>query len=390
MLDAPSGSRPALLVFAEDWGRHISSAQHLIRHLLDRHEVYWVNTIGTRRPAWNLRTVSRGLEKFRQWLRVPGSSTPRAANPRVLSPVMWPWFSTSLDRKLNRSLLLRQLKPVVASLPEPPVAITKLPIVADLMGSLPVRHWVYFCVDDFGEWPGLDRPTLGRMEELVLERADRVLTVSEVLRQRLARMGRQAPVLTHGVDVVFWKKAADGDSLPGVAGRERPLVVFWGVIDRRMDVAFVRQLAEEMTEGTIVLAGPEADPDPALTRCPRVIRLGPVPFAQLPCLAREAAVLVMPYADLPVTRAMQPLKLKEYLATGKPVVARDLPATRDWADCLDLADTPGAFARAVRMRLATGLPPGQEVARGRLEGESWAEKARVFASWALDADPKLL
>jgi glycosyltransferase involved in cell wall biosynthesis len=301
---------------------------------------------------------------------------------------MWPWFSTALDRKLNRSLLLRQLKPLVKSLPEPPIAITKIPIVADLMGSLPVRHWVYFCVDDFSEWPGLDQPALGRMEEVVIRRADRVLTVSEVLRQRLARMGRQAPLLTHGVDVGLWKKPADGEPFPAVAGRERPLVVFWGVIDRRMDTAFVRQLAEEMTEGTIVLAGPEADPDPALTRCPRVTRLGPVPFAQLPSLAREAAVLIMPYADLPVTRAMQPLKLKEYLATGKPVVARNLPATRDWADGLDLAETPQAFARAVRTRLATGLPPEQEATRRRLEGESWAEKARVFATWALDADPK--
>jgi len=52
-----------------------------------------------------------------------------------------------------------------------------------------------------------------------------------------------------------------------------------------------------------------------------------------------ADVIIMPYADRPVTRAMQPLKLKEYLATGKPVVVRNLPATRGWTDCLDLADT---------------------------------------------------
>ena len=60
----------------------------------------------------------------------------------------------------------------------------------------------------------------------------------------------------------------------------------------------------------------------------------------------------MPYADLPVTRAMQPLKLKEYLATGKPVVVRDLPATEPWADCLDVAETPEAFAAAVRRAVA--------------------------------------
>ncbi len=145
-----------------------------------------------------------------------------------------------------------------------------------------------------------------------------------------------------------------------------------------MDVALVRAVAA--VSGTVVLAGPVNDPDPELLRLPDVAVLGPLPIDELPALARSADVLVMPYADLPVTRAIQPLKLKEYLATGRPTVARDLPATRDWADCLDLAATPAAFADAVRLRLRTGLPPAQAAARARLAGESWDAKAATFAS----------
>src|SRR2546430_15807684 len=126
-----------------------------------------------------------------------------------------------------------------------------------------------------------------------------------------------------------------------------------------MDVSFVKRLADDMVRGTIVLVGPEDNPDPALYQSKRVHRVGPVALARLPHLAREADVLIMPYADLPVTRAIQPLKLKEYLATGKPVVVRDLPANRDWADCLDLADAPTAFVEAIKRRLATGVPDSQ-------------------------------
>jgi glycosyltransferase involved in cell wall biosynthesis len=369
-----------LLVFADDWGRHPSSCQHLVRHLLPRHEVVWVNTI-MRPPRPDLATLRRGGEKVRQWLGARRTAGPSAAGPRVLNPRMWPWSSSPLDRRLNRWLLARQLGPVVRALPAPPVAVTTLPIVADLIGVLPVDRWVYYCVDDFSLWPGLDGAALRRMEEQLVRRVDEVIAVSETLRDRLVRMGRPARLLTHGVEPEFWVGGGRPESAPAVAGLDRPLVVFWGVLDRRMDTAVVRRLANDLGRGTIMLAGPHSDPDTALLRLPRVVAPGPLPLEQLPGLAREAAVLVMPYADLPVTRAMQPLKLKEYLATGKPVVVRDLPATRPWADCLDLADNPEAFAAAVRQRLHTGLPVEQRLARERLAGETWAAKARAFERW---------
>ena len=89
-----------------------------------------------------------------------------------------------------------------------------------------------------------------------------------------------------------------------------------------MDIQFLRRLNQDLDRGTILLVGPQADPDPAVFELPRVALLPSVPYQHLPALGNEAAVLVMPYADLPVTRAMQPLKLLEYLANPKPVVAR--------------------------------------------------------------------
>jgi hypothetical protein len=375
---------PPLLVFADDWGRHPSSCQHLVRRLLPRREVIWVNTIGTRPPRLDRTTVRRGWEKARQWLRAASTNSgpaPAAVGPRVFNPRMWPWMSSTLDRKLNRRLLARQLGPIVDRLPAPPVVVTTLPVVADLVGVLPAARWVYYCVDDFSLWPGLDGAALRRLEDRLVHRVDDVVAVSEPLRDRIAAMtGRPVRLLTHGVDLDSW---SDGPSTPVAAldRLERPLVVFWGVVDRRMDVEFVRRLASDLGRGTIVLAGPHNDPDPALLALPRVVCTGSLPFEQLPGLAREAAVLVMPYADLPVTRAMQPLKLKEYLATGRSVVVRDLPATRAWADALDLAATPAAFSHAVRLRMGGGLPAEQARARGRLAGESWTTKAQTFERW---------
>ena len=386
MADASAPPPASLLVFADDWGRHPSSCQHLVRQLLGRYEVLWVNTIGTRSPRLDWATLTRGLEKARQWARPRRAAGPLPPHLHVRSPRMWPWFGSAFGRRLNRALLVRQLTPLLRSLPAPPVAITTIPVVADLLGALPVRRWVYYCVDDFGQWPGLDQAVLRRMDDQLVARADVLVAVSDTLRERLRGLGREAHLLTHGVDVDFWAGGAGGP-LPEVDGLERPLVVFWGVVDRRMDVGFVRRLAADLPRGTIVLTGPQADRDPELLALPRVVHVPPVPFEHLPRLAREAGALVMPYADLPVTRAMQPLKLKEYLATGKPVVVRDLPATRPWGDCLDLAQGPEDLSRAVRRRLEGGLPRDQAGARSRLAAESWADKARAFERVALAPGP---
>jgi glycosyltransferase involved in cell wall biosynthesis len=357
-----------LCVFSDDWGRHPSSCQHLVQHLLASRPVYWVNTIGTRAPALDWATMTRVAGKLRGWFlpkRQP-ADRPRPANLHVHNPKMWPYFRTRFDRALNQRLLMRGLKAV----PGDAIAVTTLPIVADLVGRLPAQRWVYYCVDDFSQWPGLDQRAMDRMERALVQKVDRIVAVSETLQARMKSLGRDdASLLTHGVDVTAWRQEASPQPGP---------IVFWGVIDQRMDAGFIAALARQTTV-PIHLIGPKINPDPALWAIPRVVDKPAVPFEELPAIAAAASVLIMPYVDAPVTRAMQPLKLKEYLATGKPVVVRDLPANRVWGDALDLAATADDFATAVVLRLGTGLPAGQAMARERLHQESWSAKAEAFA-----------
>jgi hypothetical protein len=147
---------------------------------------------------------------------------------------------------------------------------------------------------------------------------------------------------------------------------------------------WILELGDQMAKGTIMLVGPQQDPDPRLRYHPRVMMPGPVSFESLPMLAHRAAVLIMPYADLEVTRAMQPLKLKEYLATLRPVVATSLPAVRLWGDCLEAVSTKDRF---VSKALAL-LNDNSEIdflradqVRARLRTESWRSKAAQFQTW---------
>ena len=376
---APEPSLNKLLVFSDDWGRHPSSCQHLIRQMLGQVDVTWVNTIGMRPPRLDRVTLARASEKLAGWFtrsKADGDACQGDAvaagdsvRPQVIDSKMWPWMSHSWDRWLNRKLLVSQLSQAA----QEATVITTIPIVCDLVDHLPAARWVYYCVDDFSVWPGLDGKTLGSMEDELLPKMDAVVAVSETLRDSLSARGCQAELMTHGVDLAFWQQATDTDSRDHA---NSPLALFWGVVDRRMNADWILGLADAMDEISIRLVGPMQDPDPRLLKHPKIELPGPVAFEQLPALASQADVLIMPYADLPVTRAMQPLKLKEYLATGKPVVTSSLPTTDKLSDVLDVASDPQQFIDWVRRRASGEVDPNQaDARRNMLSTEGWAAKA---------------
>ncbi len=381
----PASDSRGILVFSDDWGRHPSSCQHLIRHLLDRTPVVWVNTIGTRRPRFSPYTLQRGLGKVRHWVG-SGEATGDekvSSNPTVASPLMWPSFHSSWGRALNRTLLQRQVRPLVEN-QDGVVAVTTLPIVADLVGEVGVDRWVYYCVDDLSQWPGLDSKPLLAMERDLVERVDEVIAASESLAERLEAMGRTSTLLTHGIDLDFWSGpvAQNRFNPPHV---EPPFIVFWGVIDRRLDSAFIQCLSRKLSAGSILLIGPQNDPDPSLEKLDNVHLLGARKYELLPSIAERASVMIMPYAQIPVNHVLQPLKFKEYLATGNPTVVSGLPAVARWTDCCDVARDAEDFAGLVLERLAGGIPSAQVKARERLDQEAWEAKAQAFERVLFDS-----
>ncbi len=382
--------RRPLLVFADDYGRHPSSCQHLIRRMAADRSVFWVNTIGTRRPTLRLDDLRRGGEKLRQWVAEP-SSPPNAGKrePIVINPPMLPTFASRPARWINRRLLCRAIRRAVTEhLHVDPIAITTLPITADLVGRIPAARWIYYCVDDFAAWPGLDSRTLATMECELLAKVDAVAAVSEPLARRASAAGREPTLITHGIDPPTWADPQTDDmahpALRAIAAAPRPRAVYWGLIDPRLDVELVSRLAERTT-GSVVLIGPTQGDVESLRKLDRVYLPGRLPHELLPQAARRAEALVMPYARSPVTGAMQPLKLLEYLATDRAVVCADLPAARRWADCCDVVGR-GDFVERVCRRQITGPTPRQRRRRQRrLAQETWEHKAALLES-LIDGD----
>ena len=386
-----------LVVFSDDWGRHPSAPQHIVRRMLAQRQVLWVNTIGTRRPGFNHHDLARGVQKCRQWLgrRSADQQSNNADQPNVINPVMWPSYAGRLQRSVNTRLVASAVrKQIDRHFDRPPVVITTIPMTVDLIGRIPASRWIYYCVDDWSTWPGLDHATLTASERRLIERADAIVAASDRLAEHVAEAGHDATVITHGVDAEMWSDPPPVATHPIVEQIEelpRPHAVFWGMIDTKLSVNALTSLAGR-SEGSIILIGPHSDGARELSRIQGVHLFDAVPPDVLPHIASLADALIMPYVtDHPALIASQPLKLKEYLATDRPVTCTDLPSTRAWSDCADVVSVD-AFATTVINRLHTATPIEQMHCRHqRIPGETWQAKAAQFEQLLGDStDPTQL
>src|SRR5262245_1201758 len=123
-----------LIVFSDDWGRHPSSCQHLVRHLLPRYPTLWVNTVGTRRPTLSIADLKRVAGKVFKSMPAPAAMP---GNLEVISPRMWPGFRSGWQRRFNAKQMTKAIHAKLGprKLDERRIAITTLPITADLVGQ---------------------------------------------------------------------------------------------------------------------------------------------------------------------------------------------------------------------------------------------------------------
>jgi len=373
------------LFFADDWGRHPSSAQYLARELARSYQVLWINTVGMRKPAFDLYTCRRALDKFRDWIIQPHKVSPSELKLRVLDPFLIPDWRSLAIRRLNSRFISLSLERYLQSTMPPLIGVTAIPLPPYWLDSVPVRAWVYYCVDNFTDWPSLDGRTLRDCESATIARARLLIAASSRLQCHIHTYGRTARLLTHGIDLDIWLRSAPNEHITHHLSIQKPAVIWWGLIDKRLDWSWILSAASELPDVTFVLLGPIQYKPDSLSRYKNIVVPGQVPVHYLPTIAKHADVLIMPYADNEVTRAMQPLKLLEYLATGKPIVARCLPALKRWDYFLHLCDTAEEFTSLLASLIER--PPSHDQLKTRLHllsQESWQAKAKLFLEWLDD------
>ena len=371
---------PDFIVFSDDWGEHPSSCQHIFRHIAKDHRVLWVNTIGMRNPTFSwtdARKVFIKVSKMFGKAREPVAPS-RDRNITVCQPFMLPSSRSRAVRAFNARSVTRTVSAMMASLGmDAPIFVTTVPNASEYQELLHGRKVVYYCVDDFSLWPGLDADMVREMEARLIARADCLIAVSDTLFQRLSRSGKPTRLLTHGVDLEMFSTAAVSE-LPCLSNIPKPRVGFFGLIDGRMDWELLIPLAKRMPEVSFVFAGPVDASAGELPRVENMHFVGRVAYRKLPEFVAGLESLMLPYRTGALAEALSPLKLKEYLATGRPIVISPIGEARRWAGAMSIAATVEEWSDALRSVGRGGNPTEHSRATIDLSRDSWEQKSLEF------------
>jgi glycosyltransferase involved in cell wall biosynthesis len=375
-----------LVVFSNDWDGDPLSKVHIMRILSRDNRVLWVNSIGNRAPkanAHDLRRIWKKLASFTEGIREV------EPNLFVLAPLAIPFYGSEAVRAANRTLLRAQVLRAMRRLHfKRPISWSFLPASAPVSGRLGEEFVVYHCVDEFSAFSDTNGRYIAEMEERLLRRADLVITSAERLRDNKVRVNPNTVLVRHGVDFNHFVKACDpATRIPeDIASLPRPILGFFGLVADWVDLEAIAAAARAHPEGSVVVIGKVApDVDPAVLKAePNIHLLGRKPYAELPGYCRAFDVALMPFRVNELTLNANPLKVREYLAAGLPVVSSDIPEVRKVGLCKVARDTED-FVRKVDECLAEGAGPSLERAE-RIRHESWeakVEEIRAFVGEAM-------
>lgn len=288
----------------------------------------------------------------------------------IKNPLFFPVSSKPFDA-LNRGLLKRQLRSLVD--PETLLWVTTPnSVIHSLLPSLTFKGLIYEMMDDYPQMHPSRASQIQEMENDFIRRAHLVITSSSLLFRKAREIENTKKILlvTNSVDFDFFSTSSP--SVPGELKGPRKKVGYIGTIDSWLDFEAIGEMAQKREDLDFVFVGPlKTSP---LPQKPNLHFLGTRDYSQIPGFCRAFDVCLIPFRPGPFADSVNPVKLYEYFALGKPVVAPPMEELLPYREILYLAekreDYPHQMERALEERDDFLMERRREVARQN----DWSQK----------------
>jgi glycosyltransferase involved in cell wall biosynthesis len=345
-------SQFGVVYFGNDWfAENRTSSHHIAEGLSTRTSVLYVDSPGLRPPKANGRDLRKLCRKLLSATRLPqpvGDRLWQMSVPQIpfrRLPLVW-----QANVALGQLLVRRALKHLGFARTVSWFAVPHPGYLANAFGETAV---VYYCIDDYAALPDVDARAVAHMDAHLTNRADQVFVASSRMLQAKRQSKPSTVLAPHGVDVALFRTASDPRLAiaPGASNLPRPVIGFYGLIEDWIDIDLIADVAERRPGWTFLMIGRLAVDAGRLKTLPNVVFAGPQPYRTLPAWAKAFDVAVIPYRQTRQVLNSAPLKLREYLATGKPVVAVPAPEIERFADLVRIARGPDQFISQIEEAL---------------------------------------
>jgi glycosyltransferase involved in cell wall biosynthesis len=358
-----------MLCFSHDWSGDPLSKTHLMRLFARENRILWINSIGYRTPQASVRDLRRAIDKL---MAVAEPLTEVERNIFVLNPLAIPAYGMPWIRRVNRELLRLQILRAMRRLQfKRPINWVFNPAASVVAGSLREDLLVYYCVDEYTAFSDAGTSSMVELEEQLIRKSDLVIVSATRLLESKGGKHPRTVLVRHGVDYDHFRKALLPETkIPDeIAGLPRPIIGYFGLMAADwIDIDLMAHVARHFAGGSLVLLGKVTTDISRLTLLPNVHLLGRRPFAELPAYAKGFDVAILPFPISEVTLNANPLKVREYLAAGLPVVSTKIPEV-EVLGVVHIAETKQEFAHAIGEALRD---PGPKAQRSDLmKKESW-------------------
>jgi glycosyltransferase involved in cell wall biosynthesis len=332
-----------------------------------------------RRMKVQLCDFKRGLQKIWSWAKTKQKEM-KNETPIIVSPVMIPFSSIPLVRTFNRDSVVKTVKEMCNNLDfREPILLTTLPNAGDYIGAFDEAVSIYYCVDDFIRWPGVYETVVREQEARLLNEIDLLVCSSEEL-AKIKPANAEVKILHHGVDYRHFSSLPSDipENFP-IKGIKRPIVGYFGLFGEWIDLGLLEKTVKHYSDISFVIIGNVAINADRLYGCRNVHFVGPVPYMDLPAYISFMDVLILPYRVEDRGQTITPLKLREYLATGKPVVTTSIPECRLFERYLYLAESHDDFIGQLVFALNSSKTSPEDQ-KNAVSNEDWQFKAEAFST----------
>jgi glycosyltransferase involved in cell wall biosynthesis len=364
-----------IICFAKDWSEDPTSNNHVMKLLSRQNRVLWLNSIAMRTPSLkSSRDLRKIFAKLRHFSRGPELVEP---GMWVYTPIVLPFPHSKLASRLNRWILRATLALLRRKLNMRTFQLwTFLPTSVEYVGQLGESLVVYYCTDEWSQFSYLDGQKMATMERRLCEQADLVFATAGSLVERRRAFNPETYLASHGVDHAHFALALSPQTRVAseLLALPKPVIGFIGLIEEWIDQDLIAHVAERHPEWSIVLVGKAAVDVSRLARLATVHLLGRRPYADLPAYCKGFSAGIIPFVLNELTRHVNPIKLREYLSAGLPVVTTPLPEVVHYAEHASIAREPQEFLAALERAVAEDTPTLRERRSERMRKETWEHK----------------